>query len=158
MIKNRRELFAKGLHPVYFTYYRSLCGLLPPYWQPISGLRSMEEQTKLYDQGRKTPGAIVTNARAGSSFHNYGLATDWGYFSDWGLGKWVDLKANDPKWKEYQDACDKVGLRTIEWDKPHNEFPLPFPISRLQKAWLTGGMEAVSALLKNVDTLSIPEN
>src|ERR1051325_4810488 len=32
--------------------------------------RSMEEQDKLYAQGRTTPGHIVTNAKAGKSKHN----------------------------------------------------------------------------------------
>lgn len=40
------------------------------------GLRTMEEQQALYDLGRKKPGSIVTNAKAGSSYHNYGLAVD----------------------------------------------------------------------------------
>lgn len=38
--------------------------------------RSFEEQQKLYDQGRITPGQKVTNARGGQSYHNYGLAVD----------------------------------------------------------------------------------
>lgn len=33
--------------------------------------RSGEEQNKLYEQGRTTPGSIVTNARAGQSAHNF---------------------------------------------------------------------------------------
>ena len=40
------------------------------------GLRTNEEQTKLYNQGRTTKGKIVTKARAGQSLHNYGLAID----------------------------------------------------------------------------------
>jgi peptidoglycan L-alanyl-D-glutamate endopeptidase CwlK len=39
-------------------------------------LRTWAEQTALYNQGRTTPGQKVTNAKAGSSFHNYGLAID----------------------------------------------------------------------------------
>lgn len=38
--------------------------------------RSKEEQAKLYAQGRTKPGKIVTNADAGESIHNYGLAFD----------------------------------------------------------------------------------
>ena len=38
--------------------------------------RSFDEQQQLYDQGRTTPGKIVTNAAPGQSFHNYGLAFD----------------------------------------------------------------------------------
>jgi len=40
------------------------------------GYRSFATQTKLYNQGRTTPGNIVTYATAGQSFHNYGLAID----------------------------------------------------------------------------------
>jgi LAS superfamily LD-carboxypeptidase LdcB len=43
----------------------------------ISGLRTFAEQTRLYNQGRITAGAIVTKAPAGSSYHNYGLAGDF---------------------------------------------------------------------------------
>lgn len=39
-------------------------------------LRTFAEQTAIYNQGRSTPGPIVTNAKAGYSFHNYGLAID----------------------------------------------------------------------------------
>jgi len=42
-----------------------------------STLRTFEEQEKLYAQGRTRPGQVVTNARAGQSYHNYGLAVDF---------------------------------------------------------------------------------
>ena len=41
------------------------------------GRRTMEEQAALYAIGRSAPGKVVTKARAGESFHNYGLAFDW---------------------------------------------------------------------------------
>lgn len=40
------------------------------------GLRTYEEQNKLYAQGRTKPGNRVTNARGGQSNHNFGLAVD----------------------------------------------------------------------------------
>ena len=46
----------------------------------LSGLRSYAEQDALYAQGRTAPGTIVTNARAGSSNHNFGIAFDVGVF------------------------------------------------------------------------------
>ncbi|MGS1127067.1 M15 family metallopeptidase [Rhodanobacter sp. UC4437_H4] len=46
----------------------------------ISGLRSYEEQAALYAQGRTAPGKKVTNARAGYSNHNFGIAFDIGVF------------------------------------------------------------------------------
>lgn len=39
-------------------------------------IRTFAEQATLYAQGRTAPGKIVTNAPAGLSIHNYGLAFD----------------------------------------------------------------------------------
>jgi peptidoglycan L-alanyl-D-glutamate endopeptidase CwlK len=39
-------------------------------------LRTFAEQNALYAQGRTKAGKIVTNASAGRSYHNYGLALD----------------------------------------------------------------------------------
>ncbi len=41
-----------------------------------STLRTFEEQDALYAQGRTKPGPVVTKARGGQSYHNYGLAID----------------------------------------------------------------------------------
>jgi len=43
----------------------------------VQGLRTIEEQNDLYAQGRTKQGKKVTNAKGGSSFHNYGLAVDF---------------------------------------------------------------------------------
>ena len=43
----------------------------------VQGLRTIEEQNELFAQGRTKPGSIVTNAKGGSSYHNYGLAFDF---------------------------------------------------------------------------------
>lgn len=39
-------------------------------------LRTFAEQDAIYAQGRTKPGKIVTNAKGGLSYHNYGLAID----------------------------------------------------------------------------------
>lgn len=39
-------------------------------------LRTFAEQDALYAQGRTKKGAIVTKAKGGQSYHNYGLAVD----------------------------------------------------------------------------------
>jgi len=41
------------------------------------GLRTFPEQARLYAQGRTRPGRIVTNAKPGQSYHNFGLAFDF---------------------------------------------------------------------------------
>lgn len=42
-----------------------------------STLRDNESQNALYAQGRTTAGKIVTKAKAGQSYHNYGCAFDF---------------------------------------------------------------------------------
>lgn len=42
-----------------------------------STYRDGESQNALYAQGRTTPGKIVTNAKAGQSFHNWRVAFDF---------------------------------------------------------------------------------
>ena len=91
--------------------------------QPLiyCGFRSFEEQNALYAIGRGKPGKIVTKARAGESYHNYGLAFDW-----------VPVKptAKDPKlfsadWED--ETAFKVGeqaghtfnLAAISWETGH---------------------------------------
>ncbi|SFL94937.1 peptidoglycan L-alanyl-D-glutamate endopeptidase CwlK [Gracilibacillus orientalis] len=39
--------------------------------------RSATEQNAIYQQGRETEGTIVTYAKGGESYHNYGLAIDF---------------------------------------------------------------------------------
>jgi len=42
----------------------------------LIAFRSWDEQDRLYAQGRTTPGKVITNARGGESYHNWGLAFD----------------------------------------------------------------------------------
>jgi len=42
----------------------------------VQGLRTAQQQAALFAQGRTAPGKVVTNARAGWSSHNFGLAVD----------------------------------------------------------------------------------
>lgn len=48
----------------------------------VQGLRTIDEQNALYAKGRTKPGKIVTNARGGKSYHNYGLAVDFSIMYD----------------------------------------------------------------------------
>lgn len=84
----------------------------------ISGLRTYEEQDVLYAQGRTAPGNIVTNARAGYSNHNFGIAFDVGVFEG---NKYLP---DSPKYKAVGALGVDLGL---EWggnwksivDQPH---------------------------------------
>ena len=56
------------------------------------GYRSHEEQAELYAKGRTKPGQIVTYAKPGWSWHNFGLAIDVCFRQKPGEAFWkVDL-------------------------------------------------------------------
>ena len=68
------------VHPILMSRIVSLATQLGIEDIPLrvtQGLRDWNEQNALYAQGRDgNPGPIVTNAPAGYSWHNYGLAVD----------------------------------------------------------------------------------
>lgn len=112
----------------------------------VMGLRTIAEQDGLFALGRtkrnpdgypaKAMGNIVTNARGGQSFHNFGLAFDFCLLRDTdGNGTWetiswaelADFNANGlPDWKEVVKVFTDAGW---EWggawssihDAPHLE-------------------------------------
>lgn len=71
------------LHPIirnkaidaYYEAVKATPALVHPYIDQT--YRTFAESDKLYAQGRTTPGEIVSNAKAGQSWHNYGLALDF---------------------------------------------------------------------------------
>lgn len=78
----------------------------------ISGLRSWAAQAALFAQGRTKPGHIVTKARPGSSWHNYGLAIDLGLFSNGVYLDEVDPKRADRLYQEIGAIASRMG---VEW-------------------------------------------
>ena len=62
-----------------------------------SSLRTYPEQAELYAQGRTKPGNVVTNARPGYSYHNFGLAFDFAVMKN-GLLVWDE---KHPHWIEF---------------------------------------------------------
>lgn len=86
----------------------------------ISGLRSWEQQAALYAQGRTRPGKIVTKARPGSSWHNYGLAMDLGLFKG---GRYLDEGAPATAAKLYARLGSLAGALGIEWAGTWRSFP-----------------------------------
>lgn len=103
-----------------------------PMVRVTDALRTFEEQTALYAKGRSAPGPRVTNARAGSSFHNYGLAFD-GVIIDKGKAVYDHLL-----WKKVVDAFKKKGWTWGgDWlsfkDRPHLEKMFGYKITDLLK-------------------------
>lgn len=82
----------------------------------VQGLRTIEEQDGLYALGRTKPGKKVTNAKGGSSFHNYGLAIDFCLLIDgkeisWDMAKDYD-EDKKADWTEVVEIFKKYGW---EW-------------------------------------------
>lgn len=86
----------------------------------ISGLRSWQQQAALYAQGRTKPGRIVTKARPGSSWHNYGLAMDFGLFKG---GQYLDEAKPALADKLYRKLGDLARTMGIEWAGTWTSFP-----------------------------------
>jgi peptidoglycan L-alanyl-D-glutamate endopeptidase CwlK len=106
------------VHPVLAAKIRQLSDTLAAEGiiiRVVQGLRTYQEQAALYAKGRTAPGPKVTNAPAGSSYHNYGLAVDvcvgipgsspWQ--PDW---KAVDAKGLRPTWARTITVAKKLGL------------------------------------------------
>lgn len=81
----------------------------------ICGTRTYAEQNELYAQGRTKPGKIVTKAKGGYSWHNFGLAFDVGIFSS--NGKTYYGESNS------YAVCGKIGESLgLEWGGSWKEF------------------------------------
>jgi peptidoglycan L-alanyl-D-glutamate endopeptidase CwlK len=103
--------------------------------------RSVEEQNKLYAKGRlNKKEKIVTNAKGGQSFHNYGLAIDIVLIvndvATWERGRDFD-KDGQPDWMEVVSIFKKYGW---EWggdwgfkDYPHFQKTFNFTTKQLMK-------------------------
>lgn len=101
-----------------------------------STFRDFESQTALYNQGRTTKGAIVTNAKAGYSAHNFKCAFDV-----------VPTRAGKPVWgtsgedgKLWQ-RVGKIGQECgLEWggawtsfkDMPHFQYTGGYTLAQLR--------------------------
>lgn len=105
----------------------------------ISGSRSYAEQNELYAQGRSKPGQIVTKAKGGYSWHNFGLAFDIGIFSS-------DDKTYYGESGSYE-VCGQIGESLgLEWggrweftDEPHFQFnPKGYTLAQMRERQAQG--------------------
>jgi peptidoglycan hydrolase-like protein with peptidoglycan-binding domain len=113
------------------------------------GLRTWEEQSALYAKGRTVPPIgrrfIVTRARGGRSFHNFGLAFDIVVLD--ALGK-ADWDASHPGWKRAGDLGQSVGLGwggawTSFRDPPHFQYAGGLSTADCRALYRAGGLPAV---------------
>ena len=99
-----------------------------------STYRDNVSQDALYAQGRTKPGKIVTNARAGQSFHNYRCAFDVVPLRN-GKPVW---DAKDPVWQTIGQIGKQFGLEWAgDWKRfkefPHFQYTGGMTLAQLQK-------------------------
>ena len=94
------------------------------------GYRSIAEQNALYAKGRTAPGKRVTNAKGGSSYHNYGVAIDV-----------VEMENGKLNWNTDWKKIGEIGVcHGFEWggnwktilDRPHFQMTFGKSISDLR--------------------------
>lgn len=106
------------------------------------GFRSFQDQEKLYEKGRSTDGQIVTHAKGGESYHNFGLAIDFALLNGNGKAIWdtaYDGNGNGKSdWMEVVAVAKDLGF---EWggdwkhfkDYPHLEMRFGLTINELKR-------------------------
>ncbi|MDZ5713617.1 peptidoglycan-binding protein [Jeotgalibacillus haloalkalitolerans] len=125
--------------------------------QISSGLRTNDEQNRLYAKGRTTSGNIVTNARAGQSAHNYGLAVDYfltdqtGTRAVWTVNaQWKRVAAIAKSmgftwggdWTSFPDASHLEYTKGLTWrDLQAGRRPSFTQVQGVEKTWLEFGDE-----------------
>ncbi|NOU82677.1 hypothetical protein GC101_27830 [Paenibacillus sp. LMG 31459] len=126
-VKSKSAGWLGNLHPVLLAGATELIRRSYARGIPIlitQGMRTIAEQNALYAQGRTKKGAIVTNAKGGSSYHNYGLAIDFALLLPDGKSVSWDMKRDGDgdklaDWQEVAQEAKKLGL---EWGGDWSSF------------------------------------
>lgn len=120
------------------------------------GLRSWEEQDQLYAKGRTVPplgkANIVTNAKGGQSYHNFGLAFDIVVLDSVGKADW---DTSHPGWATAASIGKSLGL---EWggdfksikDLPHYQYTGGLSLDRCRELF-PAGFDSLWAEVTKVD-------
>jgi LysM repeat protein len=135
------------LHPVVAARGRTLVELAAHAGFAVlvtQGLRTWKEQDILYAKGRKVPPVgkkfIVTNAKGGHSWHNFGLAFDIVILDAVGKADW---NTKHPGWKKVGTLGKTVGL---EWggdwtsfkDYPHFQYTCGLSLAKCRELSVKG--------------------
>lgn len=164
-VKSKSAARLNGLHPVVKQAAELLIERCHARGVPIvitQGLRTIAEQNALYEQGRTKPGVIVTNAKGGHSFHNFGLAIDFVLLMPDGKNVSWDMRRDGnydktSDWLEVVEEAKKIGF---EWggdwktfkDYPHFEMVFGLTCAQLRNG-VKPAQSKVNAALKRIKAL-----
>ncbi|AIQ14615.1 M15 family metallopeptidase [Paenibacillus durus] len=167
-VQNKSSARLAGLNPAVHSAAVALiqrcyaCGI------PIlitQGLRTLAEQEALYAQGRTKPGTVVTHARGGYSYHNYGLAVDFALLLPDGKNvSWDMLRdGNEDRIADWRQVVQTAKILDFEWggdwsgfkDYPHLQMTFGLALDRLRAGERPSGaaMAAVNDLLKKNEAI-----
>ena len=147
----RNEERLGTLHPILAIRARcmvELCSRIDIGLLVTQGLRTWEQQDRLYAKGRTTPPLgrqhIVTNAKGGQSYHNFALAFDVVILDDRGKPIW---DAEHPAWQRVGKIGKSVGLAwggdwTSLKDLAHFEYTCDLTLKVCRELY-PSGLEAI---------------
>jgi len=135
-----------AVHPILAARIHQLVDMLSFPIIVTQGLRTWPQQHSLYMQGRSLPGPKVTDADAGYSMHNFGLAVDVAPTD----GFKIDWDGKDSKWAEILAKAPSCGLAEgAKWrtfpDEPHL-YPVECPADpddNMRDIMASSGLQAV---------------
>jgi peptidoglycan L-alanyl-D-glutamate endopeptidase CwlK len=152
-----------NLHPVVLAAATLLIERCYQRGIPIlitQGLRTIVEQDALYAQGRTKPGAIVTNARGGYSYHNFGLAIDFALLLPNGSSASWDMRrdGNNNQIADWQEVVKEAKGLGFEWggdwtsfkDYPHFQITFGLTLTQL-RAGIKPSTSVVEAAYKVIN-------
>lgn len=152
--ESRNIFILVSVHPALRFKLEQLLDLLRLRGEDIlltSGYRSIAEQNVLYAKGRTTGGTIVTNAKGGSSLHNYGLAVDFCPVGP--LGFELKGKLEWTATKRYEAIGKLAKSIGLEWggdwkqaDRPHLQLSEGLTIAQLKKGQRPDSLKSLKRL------------
>ncbi|MDQ0300170.1 peptidoglycan L-alanyl-D-glutamate endopeptidase CwlK [Salibacterium salarium] len=90
------------------------------------GYRSEKKQNELYEEGRSKEGSVVTHAKGGESYHNYGLAIDFALEQNDGELTWdTEYDGNENGRSDWMETVDIAKNLGFEWGGDWNHFEDP---------------------------------
>ncbi len=139
---NRIARIHPAVQPFAYAFVNQVQAEMGKTIRVSSGLRSYAEQDELYAQGRTKSGGIVTGARGGQSYHNFGLAIDI-----------VEINGRQAVWDGPWQEFGRIG-KSLGWewggdwssfvDKPHFQMTFGLTTAQLRQLYNANGGNFVS--------------
>lgn len=134
-----------NLHPIVKKKAETLQNEAEKIGIPIiitDAFRSFEEQDAIYARGRTTDGSVVTYAKGGDSYHNYGLAIDFALLPSPERAIWdLEYDGNQNGKSDWMEVVHLAKNLGFSWggdfanfkDYPHLQMDFGLSIRELRK-------------------------